>query len=277
MSKSVNKAIVWSFYDKNFEQKTVICKICKKSYKDFGNTTNLISHIKNKHPIQYKDSSGECSSSQACSSSEGDSSASTFATNNSISKKRRYQQLLLAKPNASLSKQKEKRISLALTKMICQDLQPLQIVENKGFINFCQEMNPDYVLPSRKSLREKILSDAYHAARSAIVDILHLVEHMAATTDLWTSDSNKAYLTVTIHFIHNSKLYSQTISTREVAEEHSAIILGSVLKSIFEEWQITEKIVTIVSDNAPNIKKAISEYLCKRNHYCVAHTELGDH
>lgn len=51
-------------------------------------------------------------------------------------------------------------------------------------------MNPDYVLPSRKSLREKILPDAYHAARTVIVDILHLVKYMAATTDLWTSDSH---------------------------------------------------------------------------------------
>lgn len=112
--------------------------------------------------------------------------------------------------------------------MICQHLQLLQIVENKGFINFCHEMNPDYVLPSRKSLREKILPDAHHAAHTVIVDILHLVEYMAATTDLWTSD--KAYLTVTIHFIYNSKLFSQTISTREVTEEHSSIILASVDK-----------------------------------------------
>lgn len=93
MSQSAKKAIVWSFFDKNLEQKTVICKLCKKSYKDFGNTTNMISHMKNKHPVQYKDSSGECSSSQARSSSEGESSTSTSATNKSISKKRRYHQL----------------------------------------------------------------------------------------------------------------------------------------------------------------------------------------
>lgn len=44
----------------HIKQKTVICKFCKKSYKNYGNTTNLISHMKNKHPVQYKDSSCEC-------------------------------------------------------------------------------------------------------------------------------------------------------------------------------------------------------------------------
>lgn len=107
MSESAKKAVVWSFYDKNVIQKTVICKLCKKSYKDFGNTTNMISHMKSKHPIQYK-YKGEPSSSQACSStSEGKSSASSsIADSNAtigISKKRRFQQLQLARPNAFMS------------------------------------------------------------------------------------------------------------------------------------------------------------------------------
>lgn len=44
------------------------------------------------------------------------------------------------------------------------------------------------------------------------------------------------------------------------------------LSYIFNEWNITNKIVTIVSDSEANIKNAINEHLKKYHHPCVAHT-----
>lgn len=45
------------------------------------------------------------------------------------------------------------------------------------------------------------------------------------------------------------------------------------IREILEDrWQIYDKMVTIVIDNAANVKKAISDYLNKRNHFCVAHS-----
>lgn len=42
--------------------------------------------------------------------------------------------------------------------------------------------------------------------------------------------------------------------------------------NIFNEWNISNKIVTIVSDNGANIKHAINDHLLKYHHPCVAHT-----
>ena len=47
------KSSVWLYFEKNSTNKTVICKICKKQYKDFGNTTNLITHMRGKHSLQF--------------------------------------------------------------------------------------------------------------------------------------------------------------------------------------------------------------------------------
>ncbi|CAH0730259.1 unnamed protein product, partial [Brenthis ino] len=140
------------------------------------------------------------------------------------------------------SKDRKSRVQCTKCKLfICNDHQSkicqncLTIKVSQVHLRRVSFVNPDYGLPSRKTLSEKNIPEEYHAACSAVVNMLHSEEYVAATTDMWTSDSNKAYLTVTIHFIYNSKLISQTISTTEVMEEHSSIILSNVLKSTFDE------------------------------------------
>ncbi|CAH2095774.1 unnamed protein product [Euphydryas editha] len=49
-------SIVWRFFDRVEENKrcvAVLCKLCDTQYKYFGNTTNLRTHLVNKHPIQW--------------------------------------------------------------------------------------------------------------------------------------------------------------------------------------------------------------------------------
>ncbi|XP_032522308.1 uncharacterized protein LOC116773871 isoform X2 [Danaus plexippus] len=49
-------SLVWRFFDRLEENKrcvAVLCKLCDSQYKYFGNTTNLRTHLVNKHPIQW--------------------------------------------------------------------------------------------------------------------------------------------------------------------------------------------------------------------------------
>lgn len=63
-----------------------------------------------------------------------------------------------------------------------------------------------------------------------------------------TSDSNKAYLSLTCHFVHNNKLRSQVLSTNEILGAHTGENIGKAMNVILNHWKITEKVVTIVSD-----------------------------
>lgn len=50
-------SVVWRFFERIEENKrcvAVLCKLCETQYKYFGNTTNLRSHLINKHPIQWE-------------------------------------------------------------------------------------------------------------------------------------------------------------------------------------------------------------------------------
>lgn len=95
---------------------------------------------------------------------------------------------------------------------------------------------------------------------------------MSITTDMWTSDSTKSYITITCHFIYNDNLYSTVLNTKEVRESHTGENIAATPSYIFKEWNITNKIVTIVSDSGANIKNAINDHLQKYHRLCVAHT-----
>lgn len=53
MKPGSKKSIVWRFYKKSDDKHFVICQLCKKQFKYFGNTTNLSNHLKRIHPVAF--------------------------------------------------------------------------------------------------------------------------------------------------------------------------------------------------------------------------------
>ncbi len=88
---------------------------------------------------------------------------------------------------------KKKRLDLALISMVAMDMQPLSIVEDKGFIAFCKELNEKYQLPTRKTLRSVHLPALFSKTLRKIREQLQSVEKVCITTDLWTSNNNVGY------------------------------------------------------------------------------------
>lgn len=93
--------------------------------------------------------------------------------------------------------------------------------------------------------------------------MLNFVENLSVTTDMWSSDSNKSFLTVTVHFISDFKLHSSVLSTHEVNSDHSSLNISEAIKTVLDKWEINEKVVTVVTDNAKNMKKAVKDDLKK--------------
>lgn len=188
------------------------------------------------------------------------------------SKRSRQLTLYGSKKTIGLTEIETNEINKSLIKMIVFDYQPLSIVENAGFLEYTKKLQPLYSVPSRKQLTTKLLPQEYDIIYSKLKSMLETVADLSITTDMWTSDCNKSYITVTCHFIFDNHLYSPVLATREVFDSHSGVNIATNLKNIFNEWGIADKIVTMVSDNGSNIKSAINEYLHKYHHPCVAHT-----
>ncbi|XP_046666815.1 E3 SUMO-protein ligase ZBED1-like [Homalodisca vitripennis] len=156
--------------------------------------------------------------------------------------------------------------------MIALDYQPLSIVEDEGFRLYSKSLRPEYTLPSRKTLTESLVPEYYSTIQQKLVDMLDNVDILSLTTNLWSSESNKFFITITAHFIYDFKSYSVILATEEIKKAHTGENIAEAIRNILEKFRVTDKVITVVTDNAENMRKAISKDLNMHHHPCVAHT-----
>lgn len=92
-------------------------------------------------------------------------------------------------------------------------------------------------------------------------------------TDLWTSVNMESFIAVTGHFIDKDfQLVSILLECSLMRGQHTSENLAENLNRIVTDWGLQDKVLLIVSDNASNIKKAISVCLKWKHFGCFAHT-----
>ncbi|KAG8237436.1 hypothetical protein J437_LFUL016248, partial [Ladona fulva] len=128
---------------------------------------------------------------------------------------------------------------------------PFQLVENAAFRKFLEKLNNSYNTPSRKKISNELLPQLYNMTKETVIDQLKTGNYFCNTTDSLTSEANHNYISVTAHFIDASfDLRSNLL--RQTAEN-----LVEEQNWVAREWNLEEKIVAAVSDNATNIVAAI--------------------
>jgi len=93
----------------------------------------------------------------------------------------------------------------SLIEMIVNDYQPLSLVVNTGFLEYTKKLQPLYKLSCRKTLTTKLIPDEYNKIVATLKSMLENISDLSITTDMWTSDTNRVYITVTSHVIEKSQ------------------------------------------------------------------------
>uniref|UniRef100_A0AAR5PTC4 BED-type domain-containing protein n=1 Tax=Dendroctonus ponderosae TaxID=77166 RepID=A0AAR5PTC4_DENPD len=289
MRSYTRKSIVWNYFEMRQDKQSVMCNICKKQYKYYGNTTNLKEHLKRLHPaalVKKEDQSAKKSTTQgyaekcttpatAASSSSNLNRIKNKPAETSIcttNVKRARQSVEDSAEVILITEEYRQLLDNLVVKLVVTDFQPLSIVEDRGFKELVANLNPNYSLPSKKTLSKQLLPQCYYKLYAGLIEKLHSQDHMSITTDYWTSNTEKAYISVTAHFIQDWKLHAITLAIREVSVSNNSEDTGAVLKDILDEVGVFDKVVTIVTNNAENMKQAVLNDLNKHHHPCVAHT-----
>jgi len=103
---------------------------------------------------------------------------------------------------------------------VARDIRPFKSVEDPGFRNLanclvklgaqygCFEV--DKALPSRHTIKRH----AIHKADKKQKEVIKLLQNaikangfIGITTDMWTDDNNRSYLSLTFHFVEDGFLY----------------------------------------------------------------------
>jgi hypothetical protein len=147
----------------------------------------------------------------------------------------------------------------ALIQMISNDMQPISIVEDDGFVNFCQAMNPKYLLPSRQVISKTLIPAIFEEVQRKLGHKLVQAKWVSFTTDLWTSANTTGFLALTIHFWdhESSTLQCFVLDCLRIWGRHTADRLGEEIKAVLIRNEIVSKVVVGVTDNGANIVKAL--------------------
>lgn len=158
--------------------------------------------------------------------------------------------------------------------MIAKDNLPFATVEKEGFQMFIKTVAPLYKIPSRKKITS-LIENKYEFLSSMIKNQFPNIKNLCLTTDIWTDTLNtKSFLGLTAHYILKETYKSITIGVTELNDHHTSENIKMWLLNIIRDWNINEEsIIIVVSDNAANIKKAITDAFGTEKHLpCFAHT-----
>lgn len=290
---SKKKSEIWTVFEEisNIQAK---CHFCSQilSHKG-GSTYNLHRHLKSKHPASFSSLStsknnrkehgaGECAVddpspirpqeySPVPSTSTNTNFAKSDSTDSASIVKKKEQKTLGAFFTKPVTNKKREDINKHLVNTIAKNFLSFYLVESDYFKAFVRELNPGYQLPTRKTISNVLLPKYYNITKEVIFNKVQLAEAVSLTTDGWTSVTNESYISVTAHYFYQNKLESSLLDCYKYTESHTASNLCDELQRIVRDWQITNKIVAVVSDNAANIVAAIRQTGWKHIP-CFAHT-----
>jgi len=158
-------------------------------------------------------------------------------------------------------------------KIFYKDFQPFSVVEDKGFSELVKALNSLYKLPNRHSISKTLIPSLHQKCVQETKELLaNELISACLTTDCWTSRSNDGYIAITIHFIDTTfKLRSVLLGCLNFEDHHTSHNLSIKIEETLINWNLRNKIIFAVSDNANNIKRALT-LLQLRNFGCFAHT-----
>jgi hypothetical protein len=174
--------------------------------------------------------------------------------------------------NVVLSTATLEKLKQVTVKWIVTDCRPISIATDKGFVSLMRAATgcDKYIPPCYATITESIHS-MYLERKEQLKSRLANVAAVSLTADFWSSIQNRSYIGVTVHFVEEWTLHSKVLDVFEVSESHTAEACGRILTNVAVDWNITSKVLTIVTDRGRNIVKGVEEFTPFANTHCFAH------
>ena len=248
------RSVIWGYFVvRNEDKSKAICMTCNEVVSRGGNnpkhfnTTNLRKHLQS-HAKEYK---AFCEK-EATKNEEGKLKKANFKqlTLQSVAEKR--------KPYPS-DHPRVKLLTYRVAEMISIDLQPFSLVEANGFIRLVAETR--FVLPSRRYLSEVVIPEIHAKTKFKVTELLRSTNYISMTTDIWTSTNcHHSFLSLTAHFVIPQTMEKKDVmlSAWQFDESHTGANISAAILSRIQEWDIEEKIVCILRDNAANMVSGLN-------------------
>lgn len=292
----VNNSVLWEHFEKvDAVNKKAKCCVCGSLISFKTTTGNLKTHLKNRHIESYllvanaqadqnasttrttrplTPPQAEPSASQNMQTQDSTVCLVSQPSTSTVSTRKRLQTKLDTFIPKKVSRDQRVKIDNDLLGLFTKGFQPFSLVEEASFKKFARWI-PGYDLPSRKQVSSVLIPRLYEKCKEEVelrLSNADLVEKICLTIDLWTSRANEAYLAITGHFITKTfEMESVLLGCEHFPERHTSANIQDFLSNTVRQWKIEEKINFVISDNATNVQKALTDLNWK--HFgCYGHT-----
>ena len=247
------KSAVWKHFGLRCDEEKrpiidgyAFCQECKnKVAARNGNTSKLIAHLRNNHQNIYA-----VFAKQKAVKAKQNQSASATSQQKSIT-----EALVSSQPYDRKSK-KWMELTNSVTYCIAKDMLPMYTVEKPGFRRMLAVFDKRYEPPSQTYMSKIAIPHAYSITKEQVVNDLSHVKYFSVTTDCWSSQGMKPYLSYTIHYVDDDwALQSLCLQTLYLPEDHTASNLAEGLEETLRSWSLdVTRQACITTDSASNIK-----------------------
>lgn len=228
--KRARTSEVWTHFTiESEENKIAVCTICQQKCSYKTTVSNLKKHIQSKH-IGVTPASSQLrqipeeiignTENEIRSLNSVESLTSTISvqpgpstlpsdqqlrstSNIGKASETRLIQTQIKMPVKKMTAAQKSAIDEKLLLLFIKDFQPFSIVEDKGFREYTNALNPAYHPPTRQHISNTLIPALYEKTLNKMQNIdLKCITSLSLTTDLWTSASQDAYIAVMAHYIN---------------------------------------------------------------------------
>ena len=146
----------------------------------------------------------------------------------------------------------------ALVSLIAENMLPLSIVESPAFKKYSAALDSRFVVPSRKHVSTKLLTQKNGEIQEKIHRLLDNATMVSLTLDLWSNRQMRGFLGITCHLLQDWNLTSLMLTCTRFKGSHTAENIAQVYEDVLAEYRIENKFLTAVTDNAANVVKAFN-------------------
>ena len=151
-----------------------------------------------------------------------------------------------------------------LVKWTSECLRPFKIVEDPGFVEFCQflcQLRSRYSLPSRNKHRNQMMKLAECVMQKVKHTIKKEMDYYSMTTDIWSSRVMQSFMAVTLHYLTEEfDIKTFVLEVTPLRGSHTGEFIAERLRHTLLSFGMqVQKVALLLRDNASNGIKACDE------------------
>ena len=175
-------------------------------------------------------------------------------TSSAKTKQRSLPEIILKKEPYKKNSLRYQTCQNALVSFMYNDLQPISVVDSSAFRQLLHTLDQRFQPYSRTQFSRVVIPMNYDEVKQQVKEKLEKAKFISLTTDTWTGYHNCGYTSLLAHFVGDDwQMHHHCLQTQEVVSSHTAQNVAEQMQCSLDEWDITDKVVMVTTDNGPSI------------------------